>query len=308
MKKKENLNKSNGKKSGGGDTIKAETAVWVLIGLFAIGSLGYGFSYWNMSNRFDDLGSKVNNLSSQILDTKQSLIKLYNNDLSSEVMNNIANSMVVVVSSPAEGPNSLSQSVIFIDSKNGPQALDKGAGFFTSCDGYIITAAHVVSKASEIWIIGDGNIEHRIPATLILTDTNFDVAVLKIDAKKTPPVKIGNYSILNVGKKVSFIGYPLTEQGYELLPVYNEGTISSVYPHRRITGTIQVPTFTIDGSVNHGNSGGPVFLADTGEVVGVVSEKLNEQGIGIITSLDPRFFRKTSDGGSVYSIITKNDC
>ena len=240
------------------------------------------------------------------METKQSLVKLYNGDLSSDIISKVADSMVVVISSPVRKTDSSSQDVIFVDKNNKPLG-NKGAGFFVSCDGYIITAEHVVEGASYAGIIMKNNPNNLIEAEIVAVNPQFDIAILKIDVIASP-VKIGNYTSLRVGRKISFIGYPLNDTiQLQVVPISNQGVISSIYALPRKSEGNVAPTFMIDASVNPGNSGGPVFFADTGEVVGVVSQKFsNHEGIGIITALDPKLFM--AENKTFYDFITNKKC
>ncbi len=70
----------------------------------------------------------------------------------------------------------------------------EGSGFIVSPDGYIMTNAHVVEDADEVTVKTTDRREYT--AKVVGSDPATDVAVLKIDAKNLPTVKIGDASKL----------------------------------------------------------------------------------------------------------------
>jgi len=143
-----------------------------------------------------------------------------------------------------------------------------GSGFIVKPDGLILTNAHVVAKASEVTVKLTDKREYR--AKVVGMDKDTDVAVLKIDAKDLPTVKIGDANKLQVGEWVLAIGSPF---GFE-----NSATAGIVSARARsLPGEGYVPFIQTDAAVNPGNSGGPLFdLA--GEVVGINSQIYSGSG------------------------------
>ena len=86
------------------------------------------------------------------------------------------------------------------------QAQSLGSGFIISPDGYILTNNHVVADADEILVRLSDRSDHT--AKLIGADPRTDVALLKIDAKDLPTLKLGNSDQLKVGEWVLAIGSP----------------------------------------------------------------------------------------------------
>ena len=84
-----------------------------------------------------------------------------------------------------------------------------GSGFIVSADGYILTNNHVVEGAEQVTVRLLDRREFK--AKVIGTDPNTDVAVLKIDATRAPPVALGNSDDARVGEWVLAIGNPLGE-------------------------------------------------------------------------------------------------
>ena len=83
----------------------------------------------------------------------------------------------------------------------------QGSGFIVSADGYILTNAHVVDDASEVNVKLTDRREFK--AKVVGADQQSDVALLKIDAKDLPTVRLGNSAGTNVGEWVVAIGAPV---------------------------------------------------------------------------------------------------
>ena len=152
--------------------------------------------------------------------------------------------------------------------RNAPRDLRKqggGSGFIISADGLIVTNSHVVEEADEVLVKLTDNREFK--AKVIGSDKRSDVAVIKIDAKDLPAVKVGNPDRLRVGEWVAAIGQPL---GFE--STLTSGIVSAKSRASRggdATGDL-VPFIQHDAAVNPGNSGGPLFNM-RGEVVAINS-------------------------------------
>lgn len=155
-----------------------------------------------------------------------------------------------------------------------------GSGFVVRSDGYILTNAHVVKGAKRIEVtMNDGR---NVLATMIGIDTFSDLAVLKIDAKDLPTLKMGSSATLRPGEFAIAIGSPL---GYD--HTVTLGIVSavgrSVYDINENINFIQT-----DAAINTGNSGGPL-LNLKGEVIGVntaVVKGLVAQNIGFSIPVD----------------------
>src|SRR5258706_11605870 len=143
-----------------------------------------------------------------------------------------------------------------------------GSGFIISSDGIILTNAHVVAEATEITVkLTD---RREFDAKVLGVDKRTDIAVLKIDARNLPAVKIGHASDLKVGEWVAAIGSPF---GFE--NTITSGIVSA--KARALPDENYVPFIQTDVAVNPGNSGGPLFNMD-GEVVGVNSQIFSRPG------------------------------
>ena len=150
------------------------------------------------------------------------------------------------------------------EGENQPSGV--GSGFILSSDGYIMTNAHVVEGASEVMVtLAD---KREFKAKIVGADKRTDVAVVKIDAKGLPAVKIGDVNRLKVGEWVMAIGSPF---GLE-----NTVTAGIVSAKQRDTGDY-LPFIQTDVAINPGNSGGPLINM-RGEVVGINSQIYSRSG------------------------------
>lgn len=152
-----------------------------------------------------------------------------------------------------------------------------GSGFIISEDGYILTNYHVVEQADKAKIpvtvtMYDGS---TYEAAIVGTESENDIAVLKIDAANLDHVTFGDSDELSVGDEVYPVGNPLGELEFSM----STGHVSAL--DRQIatkTGSDAITMFQMDAAVNSGNSGGPVYNSQ-GEVVGIVTAKYEETGV-----------------------------
>jgi serine protease Do len=146
-----------------------------------------------------------------------------------------------------------------------------GSGFIVTADGYILTNAHVVSDADQVTVKMNDRREYQ--AKVIGVDQATDVAVIKIEAKNLPTVRLGDPSKLRPGEWVLAIGSPF---GFE-----NSATAGIVSATSRSlpseSNSNYVPFIQTDVAVNPGNSGGPLFNLQ-GEVIGINSQIFSRTG------------------------------
>ncbi len=143
-----------------------------------------------------------------------------------------------------------------------------GSGFIVSADGYILTNAHVVDDASEVTVKLTDKREFK--AKVIGVDRRTDVALVKIDARDLPMVRIGDASRARVGEWVAAIGSP-----FGLENTVTAGIISA--KSRSLPDENYVPFIQTDVAINPGNSGGPLFNM-AGEVIGINSQIYSRTG------------------------------
>ena len=156
-----------------------------------------------------------------------------------------------------------------------------GSGVIYSEDGYIITNNHVIEDASTIEVtLYDGS---SYDATLVASDEQTDLAVIKIDQKGLTPVTIGTMDNLNVGDLVVAIGNPLGT----LSGTATEGIISALESEITLDGKTMTLIQT-SASINPGNSGGGLF-DQFGNLIGIVVAKSSGsdvEGLGFAIPCD----------------------
>ena len=155
--------------------------------------------------------------------------------------------------------------------ENTRPVVSTGSGFIISNDGYLLTNNHVVEGADEITVsLGD---RREFKAEVIGADARSDVALLKIEAKNLPTLKIGSSKELKVGEWVVAIGSP-----FQLRFSVTSGIVSA--KGRSIpngSDSTYVPFLQTDVAINPGNSGGPLFNLE-GEVIGINSQIYTRSG------------------------------
>ena len=143
-----------------------------------------------------------------------------------------------------------------------------GSGFIVTPDGVILTNAHVIDGATEVTVKLTDRREFR--AKVIGSDKPSDVAVLKIDAKDLPTVRLGSSMNEKVGEWVLAIGSPY---GFE--NSVSSGIVSA--KSRSLPDGAYIPFIQTDVAVNPGNSGGPLFNMQ-GEVIGINAQIFTRTG------------------------------
>lgn len=146
-----------------------------------------------------------------------------------------------------------------------------GSGVIISADGYIVTNHHVIDGARSISVtLFDGS---KHSATLIGSDSQTDVAIIKIDAIDLTPAVFGNSDTLEVGEPVIAIGNPLGSLGGTV----TTGIISAV-GREIVVENESMTLLQTDAAINPGNSGGGLFNT-AGQLIGIVNAKQFASGI-----------------------------
>src|SRR6056297_1124970 len=154
-----------------------------------------------------------------------------------------------------------------------------GSGFIVTEGGFIVTNEHVIHEADQIKVNING-MDKSVPAEVIWTDYNLDLAVIKINVdQKLKTIPLGNSKEIRPGEWVIAIGNPF---GFE--HTVTTGVISALgRPIQIPTSQGQVRTYKnliqTDAAINPGNSGGPL-LNMKGEVIGI-NTAVSSQGQGI---------------------------
>lgn len=155
-----------------------------------------------------------------------------------------------------------------------------GSGVIISSDGYILTCAHVVDGADTVTVTTSDGTEYE--AEIVGSDTEDDIAVLKIDAADLTAAVIGDSDEAAVGETVYADGNP----GGTLSGTITEGIVSAL--NREITvetdsgEAITLNVIQTSAAVSPGNSGGGLFN-DQGELIGIVNAKssdTSDEGLG----------------------------
>ncbi len=191
-----------------------------------------------------------------------------------------------------------SQSVVVITTEQmvatsswyGTEAVQSGAGsgVIISEDGYILTCAHVVSDANNIIVTID-DVDYT--ATLIGSDEETDIAVIKIEATGLTAAVLGDSDALSVGESVIAVGNPLGQLGGSV----TQGIVSALNRVIVVDG-YEMTLIQMDASVSPGNSGGGLFNM-AGELVGIVNAKSSSsdsEGIGFSIPINSAFELATS--------------
>lgn len=158
----------------------------------------------------------------------------------------------------------------------------EGSGIIISEDGYILTNNHIInsSSTSSYYEIGKANKvvvtlfndETEYEASIVGTDEETDLAVLKIDKTGLTAAELGDSSSVQVGEFAMAIGNPLGMQSS-----VSSGMISAV--NRKVTSDGK--TYTLiqtDAAINSGNSGG-ALVNSKGQIIGINTLKMSGSGI-----------------------------
>lgn len=170
-------------------------------------------------------------------------------------------------------PRNIAKEYLPTDKRDPDAWKGNGSGFFLNSNGYIATNYHVVegTTALQVNFTRNGKKE-SYPASVVVTDPQNDLAIIKIDDKSfsgSAPLPYGlRTRTKDTGSEVFAMGYPMADvMGSEVK--FTNGTISS---KSGIGGDVRV--YQISVPIQPGNSGGPLFDMD-GNVVGITSSGLN---------------------------------
>ena len=253
-------------------------AAGILCGVLLVGgSVGAG---WLLKDRLDGRGESQMMRSDRPLTEVETVSVTGNEKLTfSQIYNANVDSCVSINTSALAGYNFFGQPV---------QTASSGSGFVLTADGYIATNAHVISGATDVQVtLNNGK---TYTAQVVGSDTDYDIAVLKVDPGDTPlkPVVLGSSDELTVGEDVSTIGNPLGELTFSM----SRGIVSCLDREINLDGT-PFNMIQVDTAINPGNSGGPLFNS-YGEVVGIVTAKTSTadsrgtaaEGLGFAIPID----------------------
>ena len=163
---------------------------------------------------------------------------------------------------------------VYVNYRGEETLYGSGSGIVISDDGYILTNAHVVDNMTSYKVqvtttdpVEGTGVTEKYDAKLVGSDTDTDLAVLKIEATGLQSAVLGDSDELHLGDDIVVIGNPL---GLETS--VSKGIISGL--NRQISSNERsLSSIQTDAAINSGNSGGAMFDM-YGKVVGVVNEKL----------------------------------
>jgi serine protease Do len=327
------------KKSGGVGKVIAGLLAVVVIG----GASGYGGAYLARSNS-DAISASADASSETTTFTQTTTVSSSasaEESASASALGNVSSSDGGLTTKQVINKVTPSVALItakFTDSSSG----STGTGIVFSSDGYIVTNAHVITTEVETYVkdntssssdpfssffgnfygggyttktevvqadtvtvtLSDGT---EYDAKIIGSDSNTDLAVLKIEATGLTAAEIGDSSVLEMGDTAITLGYPL---GLGLSA--STGIISGLDKEMSVEvagGTATMTLIQTDAAINPGNSGGPLLNAN-GQVVGITSSKIvssSVDGVGFaipITDALP-ILNELMTTGTVKSTVPK---
>lgn len=154
--------------------------------------------------------------------------------------------------------------------------LGSGTGFVIDPVGLVATCAHVLEDAAIITVImGE---KRQVTAKIAGVDMEHDLAILRLP-EGTPCVSVTRSSNqVTEGRSVLVTGYPfgtdLAAAGFDLAATTTKGMVTAVRRAKGFVAGLPMDLIQVDAKVNPGNSGGPLYYPDTGEVIGVVEGEI----------------------------------
>lgn len=151
----------------------------------------------------------------------------------------------------------------------------------------ILTVEHAIEGAWNLRVtIGN---KQKVPGKIIAKDADLDVALVRIKRAKLRAVSLGSAADAQPGRMIGLVGYPIPDQfddeGLGLATSLDSGRVSSQ----------RVDAIEVTLQIVPGESGSPVFLSDTGEIVGMAESRFDEErSIGFALPIDDakRFLHK----------------
>jgi serine protease Do len=145
----------------------------------------------------------------------------------------------------------------------------------------VLTVQHAIDGAWDLTVTVDDRF--KAPAKVVAADTDLDVALIRTARRNLPVLQLGSSARLReqLGRQVGLLGYPIPDEfddeGLGLATSLDAGRLSSIRPD----------ALEVTLSIVPGESGAPVFIADTGEVVGVAESRFDEErSIGFALPID----------------------
>ena len=159
-----------------------------------------------------------------------------------------------------------------------------GSGWILDANGIVVTNNHVIEGASAITVTMDDGRTFSVDTNSVFTDRLNDLAILKIDARNLPALRIGDSSKLRIGEWVVAIGNALGQGIRATEGIVSRQNVSiPVGPGQTLDNLVET-----SAAINPGNSGGPL-VNRAGEVIGITSVKLIDvqiEGVGYAISTE----------------------
>jgi serine protease Do len=144
----------------------------------------------------------------------------------------------------------------------------EASGIILSRDGVILTNNHVVAGSASVTVSFTDGKHNQMPGTVLGTDPQHDLALVKVAATDLSPITVGSSGKLQLGDRVAAIGFPLGLGG----PTVTEGIVSWLGRNVTVGGAATTEhlkdLIQTDAAINPGNSGGPLIDAN-GNLVGI---------------------------------------
>lgn len=206
--------------------------------------------------------------------------------------------MAVVQGSAAEGNvkfpdvvRKITPSVVAIATYSplrSPRVVMRGTGFIVHDGLHVITNAHVLPKDAELKhnekisvLIGRGRVPDRRVAEVVLIDQEHDLALLRIDGNKVPKFTLGAGGLASEGTDIAVTGFPIGAV-LGLYPVTHRGIVAAITPivipqpsarylNPKVVRQSRYDVYQLDLTAFPGNSGSPMYNAETGKVEGILN-------------------------------------
>jgi S1-C subfamily serine protease len=170
------------------------------------------------------------------------------------------------------------------DNKRDPYDEAYASGFVIASGKWgsdILSVQHAIDGAWDLHVTIGNHL--KVPARAIASNADLDIALLRTSHPNLPVVALGSSANLNdqIGRLVGLLGYPIPDEfddeGLGLATSLDTGRLSS----------IRKDAIEVTLSVVPGDSGAPVFIADTGEVIGIAESRFDdEHSIGFALPID----------------------
>ena len=274
--------------------------VYILVAFVAL-SMILGCGDADTSSSIENITEIQNPVSTNVVEMKESTDKTINQVVINESVYKPQNEILNVSEENAVAPyinvigayesaindvyNKVLPSIVHVEVEYGSASLNaytqqrnssrgEGSGFVWDNGGHIVTNHHVIANASSINVIFADYSEYE--ASLVGSDSDSDIAVLKLVSNNNPPnpIEHGNSDALKVGQMAIAIGAPF---GQEF--TVTSGIISALgRTIQSVRGTFSNPKIIqTDAPINPGNSGGPL-LDKHGKVIGINSQIASASG------------------------------